>query len=97
MVAISRRRSNVALYIVTNRYSNATMATIPRMTVSASSTRRSRLKMLSKTALGKAACVSAETLSPRCRLGRSDMRFGRTRTAVSGLTCILRETSFISQ
>ena len=25
------------------------------------------------------------------------MRLGRTRTAVSGLTCILRETSFISQ
>ena len=67
------------------------------MTASPSSTSPSTLNTLSSTALGKTAWVSADTLSRRCKGGRSEMRFGRTRTAVSGLTSMPRDTSFISQ
>ena len=45
--------------------------------------------MPSRTPLGNTAWVSCEMLSCRCRAGRSDMRLGRTSTAVSGLICIL--------
>jgi hypothetical protein len=73
------------------------MPTIVRIMASTSSTRPRRLKILSRIALGKTARVAAVTLKPRCRLGRSDIRLARTSTAVSGLTFIFLETSFISQ
>jgi len=73
------------------------MPTIVRIMASTSSTRPRGLKILSRIALGKTAWVAAVTLKPRCRLGRSDIRLARTSTAVSGLTFIFLETSFISQ
>ena len=80
MVAISRRRSSIALYRATNRYSNTTSTTACSTNRKTSSATLRRLKMVKSTALGKTACVSGVTLNSRCRWGRSDNRQGCQRT-----------------